>query len=337
MSRRRVSMSDVAKAAGVSPSSVSMILNERHESFPAATRERVQAAARELGYRANRHARNLVRRRSDMIGVVIEHVDNPFFGGLAAYVNRQVAERKFQAIFEITELSASAETRASAVESLLDWSVDGLLCFWNEAYGQNVATEMDTPVVYFGSSVPNDTADSVILDNYGAATLAARHLIELGHRQIAHLSRRASDHGVRTKALVDALRAAKLPPPVVRSCPGQTAEEARSAVGELFTGPQRPTAIFCHNDAMAFGAFRGLRDAGIRVPDDVSLVGFDNAWATEYLDPPLTTVEFPYHEIIDRALEFLLNRIDDRSLPPQQLVLKPGHLIVRGNTQRGRR
>ena len=119
MTRRRVSMSDVAAAAGVSPSSVSMILNERHESFPVATRERVQAAARQLGYRANRHARNLVRRRSDMIGVIIEHVDNPFFAGLAAYVNRRVAERKFQAIFQITELSASGTTRAGAVEALL--------------------------------------------------------------------------------------------------------------------------------------------------------------------------------------------------------------------------
>ena len=82
---------------------------------------------------------------------------------------------------------------------------------------------------------------------------------------------------------------------------------------------------------MAFGAFRGLRDAGIRVPQEVSLVGFDNAWASEYLDPPLTTVVFPYHEIIDKSLEFLFNRMADRAEGPQQLVL-PGSLVVRGST-----
>ncbi|MGO9110346.1 MAG: LacI family DNA-binding transcriptional regulator [Thermoguttaceae bacterium] len=331
MPGRRVSMRDVAVAAGISPTSVSMILNGRHESFPPATRDRVYDAARRLGYRANRLARNLVRRHSDMIGVIIEYVDNPFFAGLAAYLNRRVAEHSFQALFEITELSASADVRARAADVLLDWNVDGLLHWWNEAYGLGVAALTSTPVVYFGSAAPNDIADSVILDDYGAAGMAARHLIELGHRRIAHLSRRTSIRSARTAALVDALRGANLPAPVVLECPNETAEEARAVVRELSSCAQRPTAIFCHNDVMAFGAFRGLRDAGVRVPHDVSLVGFDNAWAAEYLDPPLTTVLFPYHEIIDRSLAFLLNRIAGKANEPQRLVL-PGELVVRGST-----
>ena len=146
-----------------------MILNGRHDSFPLVTRERVYDAARRLGYRANRLARNLVRRRSDMIGVVIEYVDNPFFASLAAYLNRRVAERGFQALFQITELGASADVPARAVESLLDWNVDGLLHWWNEAYGQNVASRPESPAVYFGSAAPNDSADCVVLDDYGAA------------------------------------------------------------------------------------------------------------------------------------------------------------------------
>ena len=118
---------------------------------------------------------------------------------------------------------------------------------------------------------------------------------------------------------------------MVLECPHETAEEARAVVRELSSCGQRPTAIFCHNDVMAFGGFRGLRDAGVRVPQDVSLVGFDNAWAAEYLDPPLTTVMFPYHEIIDRAIAFLLNRIANKAQEPQRLVL-PGELVVRGST-----
>ena len=331
MPRRRVSMRDVATAAGVSPTTASMILNGRLESFPLTTRDRVCDAARRLGYRANRLARNLVRRRSDMIGVIIEYVDNPFFAGLAAYVNRRVAEHQYQALFEITELAASSEVRGRAVDVLLSWNVDGLLHWWNEAYGQGVAAVPDVPTVYFGSAAPNASADRVILDDYGAASLAARHLIELGHRAIAHLSRRASIRSARTKALEDALRAADLPPPVIRECPNETAEEARAAVRVVFSGRRRPTALFCHNDVMAFGAFRGLRNMGIRVPQDVSLLGFDNAWAAEYLDPPLTTVVFPYHEIIDQSLTFLLNRLAGTANQPQQLLL-PGTLVVRGST-----
>jgi LacI family transcriptional regulator len=325
-------MRDVATAAGVSPTTASMVLNGKQASFPLTTRDRVHEAARRLGYRANRLARNLVRQRSEMIGVIIEYVDNPFFASLAAYLNRRVAEHNFQAVFEIIELAATADIRARAVDALLGWNVDGILYWWNEAYGQDVATVTDVPpTVYFGSAVPNDLVDSVVLDDYGAASLAARHLIELGHRKIAHLSRRASVTSARTAALVDALRAAKLSAPMVCSCPNESADEARAVVRELFSGVRRPTAIFCHNDVMAFGAFRGLRDLGIRVPQDVSLVGFDNTWAAEYLDPPLTTVVFPFREIVDQSLVFLLNRMAGTASTPQQLVL-PGTLAVRGST-----
>jgi len=331
MPRRRASMRDVAVAAGVSPTTASMILSGRHDSFPLVTRDRVHDAARSLGYRANRLARNLVRRRSDIIGVIIEYVDNPFFANLTAYLNRRLGEHGFQAMFQITELGATTEVRARAVDTLLGWNVDGLLYWWNEAYGQSVSSVADAPTVYFGSAAPNHAADSVMLDDYGAASMAARHMIELGHRRIAHLSRRASIRSARTAALDDALRAASLPSPLIRECPNETAEEARHAVRDLVGSARCPTAIFCHNDVMAFGAFRGLRDMGIAVPHDISLVGFDNTWAAEYLDPPLTTVDFPYRDIIDRAIAFLLNRVAGTADRPQRVVL-PGTLLVRGST-----
>ena len=161
--------------------------------------------------------------------------------------------------------------------------------------------------------------------------MAVQHLIGLGHQKIGHLSRRASVRSVRTRAWTDALRKAGLRHRTQMECPSESADEARDAVGLLMSQVRPPTGIFCHNDVMAFGAFRGLRDLGLRVPQDVSLVGFDDTWAAEYLDPPLTTVTFPYRQIIDSALGFLIERIGGLAATPRQVVL-PGCLVVRGST-----
>ena len=139
MLKRRVSVRDVAAAAAVSPTTASMVLNGRDASFPEATRQRVWDAARSLGYRPNRLARNLVCQSSELIGAVIEYVENPFFASLAAYLNRRVAEHKYRAMFEVTELNSSREDRDQAVDTLLSWRVAGILHWWNESYGRDRA------------------------------------------------------------------------------------------------------------------------------------------------------------------------------------------------------
>ncbi len=308
-----------------------MVLNGRDASFPEATRQRVWDAARSLGYRPNRLARSLVS-QSELIGAVIEYVENPFFASLAAYLNRRVTEHKYRALFEVTELNSRRSDRVQAVETLLSWKVAGILHWWNESYGkQGLSSLSGVHLVYFGSAAPAGKADSAILDDYGGAVLAVRHLIELGHRRIGHLSRRTSLRSARTRALTDVLLRARLPAPMIIECPDESAEEARQAVHLLMDRSRPPTGLFCHNDVMAFGAFRGLRDMGLSVPRDVSIVGFDDTWAAEYLDPPLTTVRFPHRQIIDCALDFLIERIGGFSGKPRQVVL-PGSLIVRGST-----
>jgi DNA-binding LacI/PurR family transcriptional regulator len=161
--------------------------------------------------------------------------------------------------------------------------------------------------------------------------LAVQHLVDLGHRRIGHLSRCASVRSARTRAWTDVLGRAGLPHRARIECPNESAAEARVAVRFLMSQKRPPTGIFCHNDVMAFGAFRGLRDLGLNVPWDVSLIGFDDTWAAEYLDPPLTTVTFPYRQIIDSALGFLIERIGGLAVKPRQVVL-PGCLVVRGST-----
>jgi DNA-binding LacI/PurR family transcriptional regulator len=267
-----------------------------------------------------------------MIGVVIEFIDNPFLASVAAYLNRSIHARGYRALFEVTELNAARETLQRATEALLDWRVDGLLHWWNESYGLDGGLSLTgAPMVYFGSAAPNDRVDSVYLDDYAGARLAVSHLLEQGHRRIAHLSRKASIHSARTRAVLDGVREAGLPSPLVCECLSEAAEEARALAYEIARLRNRPTALFCHNDVMAFGASRGLRDAGLHIPQDISLVGYDDSWASRYAEPALTTVVFPYGQIVDIALDFLLRRIAGEAEEPQQQQLT-GALIVRGST-----
>jgi DNA-binding LacI/PurR family transcriptional regulator len=129
----------------------------------------------------------------------------------------------------------------------------------------------------------------------------------------------------------DVLAERGLAPPVIRECRSEAAEEARALAYEMAKSPECPTALFCHNDVMAFGAFRGLRDAGLRVPEDISLIGYDDAWAARYMEPPLTTIVFPYQEIVDTALGFLLKRIAGKAQGPQRKVVE-ATLVEREST-----
>jgi DNA-binding LacI/PurR family transcriptional regulator len=319
---KRIRIADVAAAAAVSHTTASMILSGRSDAFPESTRERVQNAAQQLGYRANRMARNLVRQRTEMIGVVLEFIENPFFSSLASYLNRRVLAEKYQLLFEMTVLSAPESIQKQAIDSLLDWRVDGLLHWWNESYHFPVEEWAGgTPVVFFGSSAPNETVDAVYLNDYAGARLAVEYLVRLGHRQIGHLSRSARIQGARARAVQDVLAEQGLAPALIRECRSEAAEEAYVLAYEMAQSPDRPTALFCHNDVMAFGAFRGLRDAGLRVPEDISLIGYDDTWAARYIEPALTTIVFPYQQIVDTALNFLLTRIAGQAQGPQRKVV----------------
>jgi LacI family transcriptional regulator len=320
----------VAQAARVSPTTASLVLNGRDLQIPDATRQRVLDAARRLGYRPDRLARSLVSRKSEILGVTFPFVENPFFSHLLADLNRKVGGLGRRVLFEVTDLQSDETALLRAVELLLDWRIDGLLHWWDESYRHDVRPFVqEKPVVFFGSSFPDDISDAVCLDDYGGARAAVEHLLELGHRRIAHISRGYSDG--RQRALVDALAERGCPPPLVYSCPSVSPEEAEGIAGSIAALDDPPTAVFCHNDVIAFGALRGFRDHGLRVPQDVSLVGYDDSWTARYVEPPLTTVVFPHQEILRQALDLLVRRIAGETFEPRRILL-PGALVVREST-----
>ncbi|MCW3098801.1 MAG: hypothetical protein JWL77_4419 [Chthonomonadaceae bacterium] len=326
-------MADVAEAAGVSRATASFVLNGRAEAIPVTTRQRVLDAADRLGYRSNRIAQVLARRRTNLIGTCIPDVENPFFASLTAYLNHCVNRNGYRIIFEVTEYGADGLSRRQAVEQLLDWRVDGLVLYSSEVYPQPVHDLIaNTPTVFIGTCAPEEDSDAVTLDNYAGARAVVEYLVALGHREICHLGPIGAMGGARERASCDVCQIAGLPPPLVMTCKADSPSDARAVALAIAKSKRRVTAVVCHNDLLALGAISGFRDAGLRVPDDISVTGYDDNWAAAYSEPPLTTVEFPYRSMVDTALDFLVRRMrGEEQNGPLHRILSP-QLIVRGST-----
>lgn len=331
----RVTIQDIAQRLNLSHTTVSRVLNQKADRFISeATRQRVIETAAEMGYRANRLARTLARRRSEMIGVIMASVEDPLFAALTAYLNRRARELGYRILFEVTEPDARDRSRLLAVEQLLDWRVDGLLIWWNEGYGPDLLRAVSgTPTVFLGAASPAESADSVLTDTYAATRLLTEHLLKLGHRHLCYLGSRSSDVGPNDRAIHHRLEEAGLPPPIMRQIASDSPEDARTQAYEFFRSPRAATALLCQSDTLALGAMRGLRDAGLSIPRDISVTGFGNDWAAEYVEPSLTTVALPYRGMVDCALQFLINRMGgDQEEGEPQRVLLTSRLVPRGST-----
>ncbi len=335
---RRVTSRDVAARAGVSQATVSLVLSgaPRGRIGPAA-RERVLQAARELGYEPNVVARSLVQGRSFAIGIIVPSLRDPFFADAITGAQRVAREEGYAVIL--------AEANETAVEStvamLRGRQIDGVLI---DAVGTALvsAPALDGLTVVSIDDVSGPWP-GVMSDAEGAGRLVARHLVDLGHRQFAFLGPLTEAHAfrLRERGFTQTLRAAAATPPSdwVRRVPA-TVAGGRTGMAALLALKERPTAVFCANDLIAFGALKACARAGLRVPDQMSIVGCDDIEGAELVTPELTTVAVRPRELGARAARMLLQTIAGRGAPkrPKALEVK---LVVRGTTAppapRGRR
>ncbi len=330
-------LADVARRAGVALSTVSAVLNNRSDCFVSKkTRQRILKAAEELGYRPNYLARSLAKGKTETIGLVIYEVSNPYFACLADEIERHVQQAGYQLLLCTNRGVGEIDDRSN-LELLSNQRVDGIL-LWASRYPPEGYTvplpkkvKSRLPIVVLGYRTLDKT-DYVAIDREAGTYQATKHLIGLGHQRIGYLAPpwgATPDHpkfaGVRK-----ALQEAGLPEPVIILSEGHTREAGRLAVKRFYEEHSLPTALVCYNDLVAIGAYRGLRDLGLRVPDDVALVGFDGIEEGEYLDPPLTSVVVPVATLSQRAVEFLLRRINGEAKSPQQEEIVP-ELLVRGS------
>jgi len=321
---------DVAKRAGVAPITASRVLN-RSGSFSDAARVRVEAAAAELGYVPNRVAQSLRSRRTRMIGLVLTDITNPFWTTIARAVEDVTSARGYHVIVCNTDESDAKQKQY--LDLLLQTQVDGFLLVpaGNAVEEIDRIQQRDVPLVVLDRTLPLPV-DVVRADSEGGAYQLAEHLLELGHRRIAVLSgpRDTSVAVDRVAGCVRALEERGLAADPSLIFHGEFTQESGAAMTRqaLFARPQ-PTALFAVNNFIAIGAIRAVRESGLRIPEDIALVGFDDLPEHLVLEPFLTVASQPAYEMGRVAAERLLDRLAQDEPHEFQEVVLPTPLIVR--------
>lgn len=316
-------MSDVAKAAGVSTTTVSIVLSDKAgSSIPDVTKERVFEASRTLGYRTNATARNLRRQSSETIGLISDTIASTPYSGLMIHGADQVAAAAGMTLMMVnTERDPAVE--AQAIDSLLARQVDGLIyaTMWHQIVEPPQSLK-EVPSVLLDSR-SEDPADSwVVPDEELGGYTATIHLIEAGHRRIGYMHE-DNEYPAQPERLAGYRRA--LSEHGIEFDPGLLTMDRNdpfggtAAAARLLQLAQPPTAIQCYTDRMAMGAYRAIRRAGLSIPNDISVIGFDNQdQIAPWLDPPLTTVQLPHEEMGRWAVEHLLRVLSGETEGPQQ-------------------
>ena len=336
------SIREVAEKSGVSVSTVSRVFNG-YDDVSQATRERVLASAQELDYAPSAAARTLVRQRSQVVGVVLftgyEHPDihHPFFQGVLVGLKRGIGSLGYDLLLFATEQPGSARGREhSYLRRARQHRVDGIVLMGVEREDPEVEklARSSIPVIGVDLDVAGPRTSHVTSDNVGGARLAVRHLQELGHTRIATI---AGPQG--TKPGADRLlgyraelRALGLEADPAYEVEGDFySDSGGAAMRRLLELRDRPTAVFVASDEMAVGAIRAAQGAGLRIPDDLAVVGFDDIQLAELVDPPLTTVRQDSVGIGVAAGRALVEQIENPDVTPPVLTL-PVQLVVRASS-----
>jgi LacI family transcriptional regulator len=309
-----VNIKDVARAAGVSGSTVSRVINNS-ASVIAEKRQAVLAAMDDLKYQPNSLARALVNNRSDCIGLLVGEIDSPFFGQLMAGVHRVVMAAGKHVI--VTAGYHLAEQERSAIRFMQERRCDGLVIHSKALPDAEIIELIDrgVPVTLVNRLIPGHEARSVYLDNEYGAYLATRHLIRHGHRNIAYVGTNIAieDGQSREAGYQRALSEAGIEFDARKQVKAFPDEEGGNyAMAEVMARNLGITALFAYNDAMAAGATMMLQDAGWNVPQQVSIVGFDDVILARIIKPHLTTIRYPVNEMGALAAQLVLHELDAR-------------------------
>jgi DNA-binding LacI/PurR family transcriptional regulator len=335
---------DVARLARSTPATVSRVLNNSGY-VSAATRATVLAAIDALGYIPNANARALKTKRSRLLGVIVGDLMNPYAVALANSVHGAAASRGYTAL--VASAGDSPQAERAVIEALYHQRLGGLVLasvrtIESDALVARLA-RTKFPVLLVGRSVDAPGVDAILANYRRGGRLLTEHLIRVGHRRIGFVGARLDDapHVERLRGHLDALEAAGLPvrreyfvggpPHGPRYSTQLTGYQATQALLRL---PSRPTALFCRNDYTALGAIQALDEAGLRIPDEMAVAGFDNIPMAAAMTPALTTVSQPIEEEGRLAAEFLIGRIEqaaDQDLPRREMLLEC-NLIVRAST-----
>jgi LacI family transcriptional regulator len=336
MPDRPATLRDVAAAARVHPATASRALNpETRILVSEETARRVTAAAAKLGYRPNPVARSLRTRRSHTVGVLIPDLNNPLFPPIVRGLEDKLAAAGYVALLGNTDADASRERLI--FEQMRARHVDGFVLATATLHDRLLAevAAADLPVVLMNRLAQDYSFPSVSVDNEQGIRMAITHLARLGHTRIAHIAgpQEASTGVGRLRGFREGMASHGLEASgdLIVFASRYTVEEGARCCGELLARHGGFSAVAAANDMLAVGCYTALEEAGLRCPDDISVMGFNDMPFIDRLRPPLTTVRFPHYQLGTEAAQLLLERISEREGPVKILYLAP-ELVVRGST-----
>ena len=333
----KVTLRDVATRADVSVSTVSLVLNGRDNGrVKAELSHRVRAAAEELGYAPNLLARGLRTSRTQTIGLISDRVaSTPFAGRMLA--GAQTAAWETGRLLLLVDTGGNAEMEQEAVSALVQRNVDALIyasMYHREVDLPDVPSTLPLVVLDARPATGNTDVAWVVPDEAGGARAAVTALLDAGHERIGYCTHAMAVPAVRErlrsyrKTLTD--RGIRPDPALVSKVEESNAADGQEAAARLLTLPDPPTALFCYNDRMAMGAYRAARELGLRVPDDLSIVGFDDhEHVADGLAPGLTTVALPHYEMGEWAARQVLAELGGDEVDEPRHVRMPCPLVVR--------
>ena len=331
-----VGLKDVAARAGVSVKTASNVINDYPFVRPE-TRARVQRAVDELGYRPNLTARRLRTGRSGLIALSLPEITMPYFAEMASLIVDAAEQRGWTVLIDRTggERGHEQRTTAGIRADLIDGSIVSPLSMTS---ADIAAISPVHPVVLLGERLVNTGVDHIAVDNVAAAEQATAHLIAVGRRRIAVIGDQPSGDQQTSALRLEGYRAALAKAGVVAhhelAGPGGAygREDGYRAMRQLLAADPPPDAVFCFNDPLALGALRAAAEAGVRVPEQIAVVGFDDIEDCRFVSPSLTTIAPDKAFIAARAVELLVGRMTGELVTPPQDVVAAHRLVVREST-----
>lgn len=325
-----ITLTELAQKAGVSIATVSRALNDSDHPMAEETRKRILALAQELGYQPNQIARSLRTSATKTIGILVENIRSPFIAPIIRGIQDTLKPEGYLSLTVNTDLDEKIEMDALRV--LNNRQIDGIIFVATWHRDTSILEEMtQKPYVFVHRHFNSYSKNSVLADDKYGARIAVSHLANLGHRRIAYISGPADwDASIfRLQGYREVLTELGLPyteQMVLES--SWEVEDGYHAVQQLLALPEPPTAVFAGNDAIAVGAIQGTQDMGLRVPQDLAVVGYDGREFSSFFRPSITTVYLPCYEMGQKSAEMLLKVINEEINLFQPIEIQ-GNLIVR--------
>jgi LacI family transcriptional regulator len=325
-----VKLSEIAKAAGVSVPTASRALTNSNHPMTADTRQRILAVAREMGYQPNLVARSLRTDRTNTVGLIVENILSPFIPPIIRGIEDILKPAGY--FSTIINSDWDPEIEAEAINALNNRQIDGIIFIetWHRS-GKAIRDKTDKPFVFVHRLFHSQAENAIRVDEIYGARLATGHLAKLGHQKIAYINgpKEWDASKKRLKGYREEMAAWKVPfrDEFIRNGDWETGG-GYAAAQSLLALPERPTAIFAANDLMALGAIYAIQEAGLRVPEDIAVVGYDDRNFAGIVRPALTTVTLPAEEMGQEAARLLLSLIQHQTASEKGVEVR-GRLIVR--------